>query len=350
MKNIGEIIKKRRKEIGLTQAMLARKMNVTQSLISQTEKGLVKPTMTFLYKLADSLSTTPSYFFTHQEKNESALYVDDTFLAIEKAYLHYQYDYMKSLIDTAKNHPAFDNPHNQLWLMIWEAKWYYQNQDMEKGLETCFHCLDTYEDHLSRFQIGEIHRLIGDLYCGKAILLDPVNLSTKGRNEIKFLLKEALYHYSEALSCTKFQPNSSETYKKILYGMGYIYLRLGKKQESDTYFQLCLENCQKDITLANSYFGYVLEMNGKIAKEEGRLNEALDLFQKSLQRYQENEEIKNVFSSLLEIADTYDIMGEKEKAKNMYLEIKQKMANHPDHKRKEIFEIVEERLKEMTVC
>ena len=45
MVSIGENIKKKRKEKGMTQAELAEKINVTHSMISQLERGTKVPTM-----------------------------------------------------------------------------------------------------------------------------------------------------------------------------------------------------------------------------------------------------------------------------------------------------------------
>lgn len=52
-----EAVLKARKEKGLTQKMLAKKMKTKQSVISRLERGNANPTLSFLKKLAEAFNS-----------------------------------------------------------------------------------------------------------------------------------------------------------------------------------------------------------------------------------------------------------------------------------------------------
>lgn len=61
--NIGESIKKARQEAGITQAELAKRLNVTPQTISQYERGLINPKYETALKFAEALNLQPSWLF-----------------------------------------------------------------------------------------------------------------------------------------------------------------------------------------------------------------------------------------------------------------------------------------------
>lgn len=58
-----ESIKAARKRVGLSQAELAKRMNVTQAAVSHWEQGITMPTPRQIPVLADVLHTTVSELF-----------------------------------------------------------------------------------------------------------------------------------------------------------------------------------------------------------------------------------------------------------------------------------------------
>ena len=60
---IGEKIKRARQEAGITQAELARRLNVTPQTISQYERGLINPKYETALKFAEALDLQPSWLF-----------------------------------------------------------------------------------------------------------------------------------------------------------------------------------------------------------------------------------------------------------------------------------------------
>ncbi len=59
-RNLGQNIKNRRKELGLTQQQLADKMNMSLNFVGKIEVAFSKPSLDTLIQLADALETTVS--------------------------------------------------------------------------------------------------------------------------------------------------------------------------------------------------------------------------------------------------------------------------------------------------
>ncbi|QPE15891.1 LexA family transcriptional regulator [Providencia rettgeri] len=67
--SIGERIRLRRKELGLTQKALSAKVGVSHVAISQWEKEETEPTGNNLFSLADALNCTPEFILKGKEEN-----------------------------------------------------------------------------------------------------------------------------------------------------------------------------------------------------------------------------------------------------------------------------------------
>ena len=59
-RELGKNIKRRRKELGLTQQQLADKMNISLNFMGKIEVAFSKPSLDTLIELADKLETTVS--------------------------------------------------------------------------------------------------------------------------------------------------------------------------------------------------------------------------------------------------------------------------------------------------
>lgn len=59
-KTLGQNIKQRRKELGLTQQQLADKMNISLNFMGKIEVAFSKPSLDTLIELAEALNTTVS--------------------------------------------------------------------------------------------------------------------------------------------------------------------------------------------------------------------------------------------------------------------------------------------------
>lgn len=64
--NIGEKIKKLRKEQGMTIAVLAKKSGLSSGLISQIERNIVVPSVITLWRISSALDKNVSHFFNEE--------------------------------------------------------------------------------------------------------------------------------------------------------------------------------------------------------------------------------------------------------------------------------------------
>ena len=69
-KKIGNKIKKRRNELGLSQKELAKKIKISPAIMSQHENGDVAISLSKLIEIANVLDTTPNYLLDFKEKSE----------------------------------------------------------------------------------------------------------------------------------------------------------------------------------------------------------------------------------------------------------------------------------------
>ncbi|MCC6345932.1 MAG: helix-turn-helix transcriptional regulator [Nitrospirales bacterium] len=67
-KEIGELVKKRRKELGISQERLAEMLNVTYQQVQRYENGKNRLNVEHIQIIADALSVPITYFFKFDEK------------------------------------------------------------------------------------------------------------------------------------------------------------------------------------------------------------------------------------------------------------------------------------------
>jgi transcriptional regulator with XRE-family HTH domain len=89
---LGERIKERREELGLTQLQLARALGVTPQHISVIEKNKRAPSLDSLAKLAQELGVTTDYLITSKESVVSDV------ISVIKADIGLSLDVKKALI------------------------------------------------------------------------------------------------------------------------------------------------------------------------------------------------------------------------------------------------------------
>lgn len=66
---LGLRLKKRRKELGLTQERLAEYCDVSSTYISHIETGIAKVSLEVLYRVSIALKVTPDYFLVDTVRN-----------------------------------------------------------------------------------------------------------------------------------------------------------------------------------------------------------------------------------------------------------------------------------------
>jgi transcriptional regulator with XRE-family HTH domain len=64
----GTVLRKRRREVGISQEGLALSAEVDRTFVSQIERGVRQPTLTTIWKLAGALQTQPSILIKKTER------------------------------------------------------------------------------------------------------------------------------------------------------------------------------------------------------------------------------------------------------------------------------------------
>ena len=82
-------IKKRRRELKLTQTELAKEANLTPAAISQFESGTRKPSFKTLSSLSDALKVTTDYLLGKAEKSPNDLLADPKVNAMFKGMMNF---------------------------------------------------------------------------------------------------------------------------------------------------------------------------------------------------------------------------------------------------------------------
>lgn len=112
---LGLRVAAKRKEKGLTQGMLAEKLNLTAAYISQIEKGQRNPSYGVLIKLAHAFDTSLSYFLGAEStsaEEPSSRFVENAirFLAPEQKEKLVTYIYQLAGVTPAKDFPILSTP------------------------------------------------------------------------------------------------------------------------------------------------------------------------------------------------------------------------------------------------
>ncbi len=80
---IGENLKKIRKNRNLTMDILSKESGVSKSMISEIERGIRNPSITTLWKIANTLKTPLNYFLKDEDLSSPTIYKMNEQLTIE---------------------------------------------------------------------------------------------------------------------------------------------------------------------------------------------------------------------------------------------------------------------------
>lgn len=87
---IGKYISKKRHEMGITQAQLAEKINVTDKAISKWERGLGCPGIDLIIPIAEALDITVLNLLSGEDKAVDELHTDEIILDTTKTYVKHE--------------------------------------------------------------------------------------------------------------------------------------------------------------------------------------------------------------------------------------------------------------------
>ncbi|MFE8700923.1 helix-turn-helix domain-containing protein [Cytobacillus sp. FJAT-54145] len=343
---IGLMVKEKRKEKKMTQADLARAVGVTQSTISQMEKNILTPTMTVLVKVSHALGTTPSFFLTLHE--DTTVYYPKKFEGfleeVESYYNRYEYEKMGTLIQQAEEEKCcIDDPHQLPWVLMWKAKYLLQTYQLDKALFLCFQILDEMHIYLSNKLKGEIHRVLGDIYYAQSVVLEPIHMEVEPHTESYRNCEEALFHYRKGYSYLHFENKTSDSYKKILYGIGASLQRMGEDEGAQEYYEKCIRRGAQDMKNYKSYEGSIHLANAHVWLGRKDYGKALFLTQKALMVYEEIDDFRNQMTCHLMYAEIYEDMKNIEQAQQSYQSCYDVYLAHPEQSRLDFIQTLKEK-------
>lgn len=266
---LGEIIKLRRKELGLTQQELAKDI-CAQALISRVEKGDIVPKKAILDKLEVRLELEENSLIKADQDNSKKNELDEVKNTVRKYLTARDYktielvlDHHKLLINSSKD------VNDKVFFSMTEASLFYQLYNQaDKALEILNGIyLDDVENQLA----VEIHNTRGIIYYkrddfdraldaykkGIDRLDDSVNYEIKAKITLNYALtleqknfnKEALSYISEGIDLLV-KNNSLYSLGDYHHTKGHIFYKLGNLTESKECFELSaslfkLQNNQK---------------------------------------------------------------------------------------------------------
>lgn len=103
IKDFGERIQKRRKELQIRQNVLAERINITPNHLSMLENGNSKPSYDVICALCDALDVTPDYLFLgNMHSNNIPKDIADNLRFCSKEDVELTYGFVKLLIE--RNH------------------------------------------------------------------------------------------------------------------------------------------------------------------------------------------------------------------------------------------------------
>lgn len=152
--HIGTEIKKKRKELGLTQAQLAEGIT-TQTMISKIERGDINPSSQSIKKIAYRLHTSVGYFYGEEVKNSESN-SQTQFINYVRRLLHHQdYETLNILLDSNTNLVDESKDKYLLYFFTWANTVVQEklNGNTMKAIETLANIIENVNDEELLFDI-----------------------------------------------------------------------------------------------------------------------------------------------------------------------------------------------------
>jgi transcriptional regulator with XRE-family HTH domain len=255
-KLIGEKIKFLRQNAGFSQAQLAEGI-ITQSQISNIEKGKIIPLCTTLFQLANKLGVDVNYFYEHAYDSRHD-YINEVKIQIRKAIRERDYTEVERLILAERNNPSFKNSFNRQFLQ-WHLGIveYYNKWDINKSLSTLGEALEMDTElniYNSKLQKIEILISIAIIYNETGQYKDSIQVYEQALNKLLSLIDvrdlkiEIRICYGIAKSLYKideYQKSISFCNRgilkcinhELLYLLGELYYQVGQNYEKQNSFK-----------------------------------------------------------------------------------------------------------------
>ena len=254
---LGEIIKIKRKELGLTQQQLAKDI-CAQALISRVEKGDIVPKKAILDKLEQRLGLEENELIKAEHDNSKKNELQDVKKNIRQYSLNRDYKTIELLLDHHKLliNSSRDVNDKVFFAMIEASLQYHLNDHADRALEILN---GIYLDDVEKELAVEVYNTRGVMYYKKEQYEEAMNVYKKGIDlldetinfeirakitlnyalslEQQDLNKEALSYVSEGIDMLV-KNNSLYSLGDFHHTKGHIFYKLGNLVDSKECFEL----------------------------------------------------------------------------------------------------------------
>ncbi|MDV2685195.1 helix-turn-helix domain-containing protein [Alkalihalophilus lindianensis] len=278
--NIGERIKRRRMEVGITQKDLSEGI-CTQAQISNIEKGLLKnPSSTLLYEISKKLKVSLNYFFEDNVSHTSKEF-EEIQNMINQLKTERNYSSIRYIVENELTNNASEYGNYEIRYLNWHKGIcnYYLNNDLDNSIKLLKDQLNSYKTVSSRDSLltAEIKTSIAVILQEAKLFQEALNYYNDASNDINLLNTEDLFkvrvkilfglaqtytyldQFKDSIAyglraitiCN--QNYSTYLLADLHYQIGYNYLRLQKKEEGMEYINiaLCIYKVQGNTKMIN---------------------------------------------------------------------------------------------------
>ncbi|MBL4952090.1 helix-turn-helix transcriptional regulator [Neobacillus sp. YIM B02564] len=270
MIHIGKILKTKRKEANLSQKELAEKIHLSQSLISQLEKGKITPSLDVVQKLAHFFNLPVSHFMAEKEWEEgkeietNQYYAEDTLDYIRLLFYQEQYEDAMKTIEQSLGTPLFQHETYYALIMLWKVMILKEQRKFEEAVKLCQYLLEDYTPYYSRVSLAQLYYHMG--VCSLPIyLLEPKEFrffdNSRTDQSIFLKSKECLI---KAKNYLKGIYQHGRLYKEILYALGVLTASLGDFSNAMSYFKQCSRMYEEEISAYTKLVSNIEKIKYKI--------------------------------------------------------------------------------------
>jgi transcriptional regulator with XRE-family HTH domain len=311
-KHLGQNIRHRRMELGISQSQLAKRIDVTQSYISNIESGARSVTIPMLRKIADALDTTITELLGIDR--HSVVFGEDTLRELESLHDLMQYKDMISLINRANGAVYFQHSPQREVLMLWKAKAHNGLFEYQAAVKLCRELL-TRANVLDKFSLADVH--------------DTLAKGLIGLNEIELAKNHCMYAYN-LISMETLTSKHKKLFRSILSNLGTVYTYMQQYNEAMKYLKKASELIDQDLHKTVKQNADILFTMASIAFLQQDYTDAIAKAKEALRHYEFINYIAGQIEMLNNIAFAYKTIGDTNTARQYFERAVSLAKQHPD--------------------
>ncbi|MFE8700917.1 helix-turn-helix domain-containing protein [Cytobacillus sp. FJAT-54145] len=329
MNDLGEMIRKYRKEMNLTQGKMAHLLGVTQSMISQIEKGKTVPALSLYLDILKQLQTLNGEQHRNipaeppSEEDPCCFEVEDALYELEMLLKQNALQLTLQQVKKHREDPLFQNPVHQLQLSIYEARVLRNQHQFVNALSICRSILSSPKKVGTRLDLGQVYYIQGDCLLEQGFeikrsvsLFDHNTMIHRPSEASRALFRESLKSYQEAFQLVKYYHTYHPILQAICLGLSMCYYELGNHSAAKSYQKKCAELLHRNETVhaqAKGFYYLLRSQDEHIQKRPNR-RKIIEELEKGRECFSKGNVVWYSIMSEMEIALAYHALGEKEKA------------------------------------